>query len=290
MRKMMTFAVMVAMCFAAVSFAQTKKIDEKMNSVLWEISGNGLKESSFVLGTFHMMCEKDFQIKPKVFGALKKVQKVVFEIDYSNPKEIVEMQKMMLSEKKLSEQLSVDDANELNEILKAYGTTLEAVDDYSVQSLYSILGMKVIPCPQEEIRMYEIELLKIALKEGKAVGGLEKVVDQLAFLGKSYNLKEAMRQLKLGQAYEELSKEMIKGYINEDLVVLDKLLKDVRFMSVDQERWMLTERNIQWVDKDMPEMMSAGSVLFGVGSGHLMGDNGVVALLRERGYTVKPVY
>lgn len=290
MRKMMTFTLTVAMCFAAVGFAQTKKNEKKMNSVLWEISGNGLKESSFVLGTFHMMCEKDFQIKPKVLDALQKVEKVVFEVDYSNPAEIGEMQKMMFSERKLSEQLSVEDAKELNEILKAYGTTLEAVDRYSVQALYSILGMKVIPCSQEDIRMYEMELLKIALKEGMAVGGLEKVVDQMAFLEKSYNLKEAIRQLKLGQVYEELSREMVKAYIDEDLVELDKLLKDVRFMSVDQERWMLTERNIQWVEEDMPEMMSAGSVLFGVGSGHLMGDNGVVALLRERGYTVNPIY
>lgn len=290
MRKMMTFTLMVVLCVAAVGFAQTKKVDEKMNTVLWEISGNGLKESSFVLGTFHMMCKKDFQIKPKILEAVNKVKKVVFEVDYNNPAEIVEMQKMMLAETKLSEQLSVDEANELNEILQAYGTTLETVDRYSVQALYSILGMKVISCSQEEIRMYEVELLKIALKQGKTVGGLEMVVDQIAFLGKSYNLKEAIRQLKLGQVYEELSREMIKAYNGEDLVELDRLLKDVRFMSVDQERWMLTERNLQWVDKAMPEMMSAGSVLFGVGSGHLAGDNGVIALLRERGYTVKPVY
>lgn len=290
MRKMMTFTLTVAMCLATVGFAQTKKVDEKMNTVLWEISGNGLKESSFVLGTFHMMCKKDFQIKPKILEAVNKVEKVVFEVDYSNPTEIVEMQKMMLAETKLSEQLSVGEANELNEVLKSYGTTLETVDRYSIQALYSILGMKVISCSQEEIRMYEIELLKIALKEGKTVGGLEMVVDQIAFLGKSYNLKEAIRQLKLGQVYEELSREMIKAYNGEDLAELDRLLKDVRFMSVDQERWMLTDRNIRWVDKAMPEMMSAGSVIFGVGSGHLAGDNGVIALLRKRGYTVKPVY
>lgn len=237
-----------------------------------------------------MKCKKDFQIKPKVLDALKKVKKVVFEVDYSNPAEIVEMQKMMLADTKLSEQLSVDEANELNKILLAYGTTLEMVDKYSIQVLNSILRLKVISCSQEEIRMYEIELLKIALKEFKPVEGVEKVVDQLAFLGKSYNLKEVIRQLKLGRVYEELSKEMIKAYNGEDLAELDRLLKDVRFMSIDQERWKLPERNIQWVDKDMPEMMSTGSVQCGVGSGHLAGDNGVVTLLRERGDTVKPVY
>lgn len=34
MRKMLTFTLTVAMCLATVGVAQTKKIDEEMNSVL----------------------------------------------------------------------------------------------------------------------------------------------------------------------------------------------------------------------------------------------------------------
>lgn len=259
------------------------------NSVLWEISGNGLTQPSYLQGTMHMMCPKDFNIKQKTWDALDKAQRLVLEIDYTNTEEMLAMQKMMQADKKLSELLTAAQAEELTQIMKSYNTTLEAVDAYSPQALYSLIGQKATPCEQTEVKMFEIELLKKAAKSGKTFGGLEKVADQVSALRDSYDLEETMRQLKAGDEYAILAAQMTKAFNEEDLIALDKLLKDKRFMNAAQENLMLNQRNINWVSKTMPAMMQKESVLFAVGSGHLWGKEGVLNLLKENGYTVKPV-
>lgn len=59
-------------------------------------------------------------------------------------------------------------------------------------------------------------------------------------------------------------------------------------MSKEQQEIMLDGRNIDWLTK-MPEMMKTKSTFFAVGAGHLPGDKGVIKLLRDKGYTVKPI-
>lgn len=283
MKKLFFSILGLALLFTNLCFAQ------QQSSTLWEISGNGLKQSSYIQGTMHMLCAKDFQIKQKTFDALDKVQKLVLEIDYTNQAEMAAMQKMMQADKKLSEQLSSGEKEELKEILKSYHTTLEKVENYTPQALYSLIGQKAIPCPQSEVKMFEIELLTKAAKSRKTFGGLEKVADQIGALAGSYDMKETIRQLKAGDEYAILAQQMTKAFNDENLVVLDKLLKDKRFMSKQQENQMLNQRNINWVSKTMPAMMEKESVLFAVGSGHLWGKKGVIKLLQAKGYTVTPV-
>lgn len=38
----------------------------KTNSLLWEISGNGLQQSSYLFGTIHMICKEDFLLSETV--------------------------------------------------------------------------------------------------------------------------------------------------------------------------------------------------------------------------------
>jgi uncharacterized protein YbaP (TraB family) len=54
------------------------------------------------------------------------------------------------------------------------------------------------------------------------------------------------------------------------------------------EDLLLVTRNKNWIPV-MGEMMKTQPVFFAVGAGHLGGKNGVIALLRQEGYTVVPV-
>lgn len=285
MKKLFTVILGLTLLFTNLCFAQKSN----SNSMLWEISGNGLKQPSYLQGTMHMMCAKDFQVKQKTFDALDKVQKLVLEVDYTNKAEMAAMQKMMQADKKLSEQLSDKEKEELTEVLKSYNMTLEKVDSYTPQALYTLIGQKAIPCPQNEVKMFEIELLTKGAKTGKTFGGLEKVADQVNALSGAYNMKETIRQLKAGDEYAILAQQMTKAFNEENLVELDKLLKDKRFMSKAQENLMLNQRNMNWVSKTMPAMMEKESVLFAVGGGHLYGEQGIIKLLQAKGYTATPV-
>lgn len=260
----------------------------KNNSLLWEVSGNGLSKPSYIAGTFHMLCSKDFEIKPKVLRALEKSDNLVMEINYTDPAEMMLLQKMYNTDKKISDQLSPEEAEELNTILVKYGFDLKNIDSSSPQALYALLSTKATPCPQSEIKFYEMELLKKAMKDKKSIKGLEKVEDQMEAISKAYNLKSTIAQLKMDKEYEILYRQMIEAFKNENIQLLYSLFKDERFMNTEQEKIILTDRNQNWV-KIMPEMMEKESSFFAVGGAHLIGDNGLISLLQSKGYTVKPV-
>lgn len=278
------FAALLSAAFITAK-AQNRNTE---NSTLWEVSGNGLTESSYLAGTFHAMCSQDFEIKPKVMKALEKSNQFVMEINYTDPAEMTAMQKMYQTDKKLSDQLTPEEAKELDKVLADYGTDLKKMDHSSSQGLYALVSLKALPCPQTEIKLYEIELLKNALKNKKKVYGLEKVEDQMASINKAYDLKAVIGQLKIGKEYEVLFKEMIAAFKKEDVQSVYTSFRNDKIMNAQQEKAMLTDRNKNWAEK-MPEIMKKESSFFAVGSAHLMGENGIIKLLRSKGYTVKPV-
>ena len=54
---------------AAMIFTDARAQKPLENSILWEISGNGLKQSSYLYGTYHLLCPNDFKIKEKALNA-----------------------------------------------------------------------------------------------------------------------------------------------------------------------------------------------------------------------------
>ncbi|CAI8926477.1 TraB/GumN family protein [Chryseobacterium sp. IT-36CA2] len=288
MRNLIKLGLAVLLSLNSIKANAQSKNTNKDNSLLWEVSGNGLTKPSYITGTFHILCSKDFEIKPKVWDALKKSESFVMEINYTDQNEMASIQKMMAADKKISEQLTPEEAKNLDKILADYGTTLKNVDSHSSTALYSLVATKAIPCPQNEVKMYEIELLKTALQNKKSVSGLEKVDDQTSAISQAYDLKETITQLKLGNEYAIAAKKMTEAFKNENLKDLDQLIKNPKFMNKRQEKLVLTDRNKKWAEK-MPEMMKNQSSFFAVGSGHLWGENGLINLLKAKGFTVKPV-
>jgi uncharacterized protein YbaP (TraB family) len=84
-----TIAV-VLFIFSGTIHAQ-KKAPKLENSLLWEVSGNGLSKPSYLYGTIHMICGSDYFLSDKTKKAFEASEKLVLEIDMSDPKEMTEM-------------------------------------------------------------------------------------------------------------------------------------------------------------------------------------------------------
>lgn len=288
MKNLVKLGFAALMAIASINVTAQNKNADRENSILWEVTGNGLSKPSYITGTCHIMCSKDFEIKPKVLKALEKSDSFVMEINYTDPAEMIALQGMFQTNKKISDQLTAEEAKELDQILTEYGTNLKNMDSSSSQALYALISMKAVPCPQTEIKAYEIELMQAALKQKKSINGLEKVEDQLTSINKAYDLKEVIKQLRMGKEYETVLRGMVEAFKKEDVQSVYNLFKNDKFMNDKQEKAMLTDRNKNWAEK-MPEMMKKESSLFAVGGAHLMGENGIIKLLRSKGYTIKPV-
>jgi len=70
---------------------------DKSNTLLWEISGNGLQQPSYLFGTIHMICKEDFHISEIVKQKFNSSKQVYLELDMDDPQlQVTMMQQMQL--------------------------------------------------------------------------------------------------------------------------------------------------------------------------------------------------
>ena len=81
--------------------------------------------------------------------------------------------------------------------------------------------------------------------------------------------------------------KLMDVYRNQDLDKMQEMTAGEEGMS-DYIDLLLYNRNANWAKK-MPAIMKSKATLFAVGAGHLGGEKGVINLLRQAGYTVRPV-
>lgn len=272
----------IAFCWSFLSSAQTA---QPKNSVLWEVSGNGLKQPSYLFGTIHMICAKDFKMWPKAAAALAKSAQLTLEINMADPAQMAQAQQMAMSKTPLSQTLTEKQKADIEAILQKAGIgTLAQLDSFTLETIMSFVFMKSFGCP--DIKFYELELVNMAKERGKPVTGLETVAQQMEFLNQSFTDEEMIAYLKTIDP--AMCQEMVDEYTREDLNGIYQMMVKDESLSGASQKILLTNRNASWI-KAMPEMMQKQSVFFAVGSAHLAGELGVIKLLKQAGYTVKPI-
>src|SRR5688572_25667614 len=68
---------------------QKAKPTDPNNSLLWEVSGKGLTQPSYLYGTMHMVCEEDAKMSEGLKDAIKKSKQIYFELDMDNMEEMM---------------------------------------------------------------------------------------------------------------------------------------------------------------------------------------------------------
>ena len=274
----------IAVIFSLSTQAQTKA-PKLENSLLWEVSGNGLANPSYLYGTIHMICSADYFLSEKTKKAFDSSSKLVLEIDLSDPKQLSDMQQMAMGKEPLSKTLSAENLSKLDDILqKKTGMTIQQVDSFNLLTVMSLISMKSFGC--NDLKFYEMNFIEAAKQKNLPIKGLETVKDQFEAFGNAYSDTEMIAM------FEESSKEetakLVSKYKEEDINALFEITTDKRYTSEKTKKNILDNRNLNWL-KIMPELMKTESTFFAVGSAHLAGELGVINLLREAGYTVKPI-
>lgn len=273
----------------ALAFFATLSVNaQNESSLLWEIKGNGLENSSYVFGTIHMICEEDYIMTAVIENTLKNVDAYYAELDFSNMENMVEMQKALQANEPLSKRLSTEEYATLKKLLnETFGMDILHFENLSDAAIASTLTFKSFPCDSH--KMYEMELLQMALSSKKEMGGLETVQSQLEVMSNSFNPKAIIKLLEdFQQLKYESTNKMVELYKSQDIEGLLNFMNEASYMDEKTADMMLHSRNHNWIEI-MPDIMKNKSTFFAVGAAHLGGETGVIALLKQKGYTVTPV-
>ncbi len=267
---------------------------------LYKVSGNGLKESSWLFGTYHLLGNSYLDAFPSVIKAFQQAKGVVLEVRLSqaDPYRIAPL--MLMHDNSLSAMLDTAVYEMLSDDLhRFYGIRLQELDQMKPAMVSTMLMAAYAREWDSTVNQYGgkeldawFELLADSLK--KTVTPLESVDDQLKLLfldtEESKQAEDLVMLSRNIDRYGDNFRKLIHAYYAADLDSLWSGIQDeIRdSMPMDATRKLLEDRNEAWV-KQLPSLMRSGSQFVAVGAAHLAGPSGLVAALRRQGYIVEPI-
>lgn len=144
-----------------------------------------------------------------------------------------------------------------------------------------------------DVSQYIDMAVQLRAKEmGRPSMGLESVMEQMSFLF-DVPIAEQAKDLLETCMYIDFSEEMVsmlyEPYVNQDLAKIESLYFDSKVGNDEKENdRLVVRRNLNWVEK-LDNMMPEQACLVCVGAAHLIGEQGLLQLFRDRGYTVEPM-
>lgn len=264
---------------------------ELEKSLLWKISGNGLKHDSYLFGTIHITC--DATLDDNTLRALDNTKQLYLELDMDEKSMQMEMMQhiMMKDGAKLSTLLNSEDFKTVDEFLKKnLNMSAKLFDSFKPFMITTMLYPKMIDCPFQSV---ESVLMKVSKEQNEEIFGLETIEDQMkVFDNISYEI-QAEELVKMAKGNLEKDKDemnrMLKIYENKDIEGMLKMMDDSENkITSENQDVLLNNRNKNWIPI-MIKTMKDKPTFFGVGAGHLAGEEGVIKLLRKKGYKVEAV-
>ncbi len=268
----------------------TKQKDN--NTLLWEVSGNGLEKQSFLFGTFHLLCKDDIHFSKQLFEAVKASDEMYMELDMDDPATLMGglLYMNMKGGKKLQDLYSHEDYRRLQKYFSdTLNTPMMLFEKAKPYFLVALLYPKMMNCSSPA--GVEEELLKVAKENKKEIKGLETMQFQASVFDSipyEWQAKELLKNIDSFSVYKNEFEQMVNLYKRQDLYSMQNMLLKSEFGSDKYDDLLLNDRNKNWV-KQLKEIMKKESVFVAVGAGHLTGEQGLINLLKKAGYTVEPL-
>lgn len=264
------------------------------DSLLWEISGNGLKNPSYLFGTIHLISSEDFYISEATKNALNSTKLLVTEVDIKSLYSVNPAKLMLPKDSTLKDYMTEDDYNKVRDIyITKMHMTGDAFDNTLAKMLPVMLQQQItLLAFGDNTKSYEMEFIKLANKQKTENTGLETQEFQVNLLTKT-PVKEQVKVLiesvdSVDRDIREL-KHLIKLYKEERLEDIAAYMNsggNSEFSSQKDE--FLVNRNEDWIPK-IEELIKEKSCFIAVGAAHLPSEIGVIELLKAKGYSVKPL-
>ena len=278
----------ILFCLCVLTFELYAQADS--TTLLYEVSGLGLKMSSYVFGTIHVRDKRVFKLNDSVWYCFNKSDVIAGELSFDQKelKAFAANEMMMPNGKTLSSLLSAEEYHKV----KVYAKELLGWKAFIVDRIKPIFTVSLLSessVKSDEKYPLDIYLQEKGKKKKKEIVGIETVAEQMAAID-TISLTEQAEMLL------EYVNNPVKS--NEDVERIIKLYQQGRlldlyemvFLELDDktEAALLTKRNHVMVDR-VVEMMKTKSVFMAIGSAHLPGEEGVLHLLQEKGYKVRGI-
>ncbi len=273
-----------------------QKTDKPGN--FYAITGNGLTDTSWLFGTYHLVKSSYLNEVPAVMNAFKKSNGVVVELVIDSAKLPAIYTMGILKDKMLTDLLDKPFSDSLeSEVKNTLGVGLMQINNLKPINLALTLSMvylltdKDSPLKKHTGDAIDGYFADNGKRSGKKVTALETIEEQMDLLFNKLPDEEQVKQLKyfIRNKHEMIQQgnELINNWFSHDLDGMYEV-SEKGLQVFGNEDQLLKERNKKWM-KTIPALLNKESQFIAVGPLHLASENGLIKLLEQSGYKVTAI-
>ena len=278
MKKITTLLLIL---FSVVCFSQ-----QKYQSLLWEITGNGLEKPSYLYGTMHVSKKVAFRLDDVFYKALNESDCIALESDPTTWPGF--NYDMMISQIGYYNNYNSEFYTNLFKLAQPEEMAVRGSLRMDNNAVNAYLYRKNNASDNFEEETYlDMFIFQAGKKNNKNIYGLEDLAESRYLTTKAaYNPNKKDLDPWIQKLYAKENPYLIQEnlYRDRNLDLLDSIGAGVNTEFYREN--MLYIRNENMVIS-LEELMPSKSVFAGVGAAHLPGDKGMINMLRQRGYRVK---
>jgi uncharacterized protein YbaP (TraB family) len=275
----------------AVSAADLAERGPVTRHTLWKIEGG--RSTVHLLGSIHVLRRQNYPLERPIEDAFDEARVVAFEVDLDQARVAVAHEAAAGAEAKRSLRTDVSPA------------TYRSVVRYLEDAGYPPTVFDRLPPPFVAAALVQMQLRQLgfepewgvdayfhrrARKYGKTIIGLETVEEQRQAMG---GMGERGADELVQAALEDVAtlrttlRDLIRAWKGGELDRLQAIVNGSFAARPEVYRRVLVERNVRWVPKIEALMAGDEPALVIVGTGHLVGEDSVVAMLEAKGHLVR---
>ena len=294
--------IAVAVCLLSFSaYSQKTKVPPKhYPSLLWEITGKDLKKPSYLFGTMHVSSKMVFHLSDSFYLGIKNADVVALETNMGTWQEDFSRYDL--------------EGQGMYGYYSGWGSATGSPTDYltigtlRIPAYEKMIEMALYSSPSlinnflyrsyserasdfEEDTYLDLHIYQAGKKWGKQVCGVEDFDESMQLMKEAY-ADAAKEKVKKERSFDydgDFSfAKMEDAYRTGNLDLLDTINKVNSQSAAFDEKFLYKRNEIQ--ARSIDSILKTNQKLFvGVGAAHLPGQRGVIEMLRDMGYQLRPI-
>ena len=250
----------------------------------------------YIGGVIHLLRESDQPIPPEFDKAYNTSEILVLETDYDKM-EGPEFQQALMANavytdgRTLDSVISSETYKKLDEFCTKNGLSLISMNQYKPSTIMVVLTtteMQKLGVNQKGLDVYYHNKAKADKKSIAKLETIDKQIKTITSMGEGNESAFIQYSINEIDKIKVLFDELVKAWkTGNEIVLYELFLKELKKDFPKLFKAMFTDRNNNWMPQVEKYLITPETELMLVGVGHLLGQEGVIAQLKKRGYEVE---
>jgi uncharacterized protein YbaP (TraB family) len=284
--------ILTLVLLLALSAARSLGAQER--TLLWKVSEGD--KSIFLLGSIHYLRKENYPLNQAILDAFDASDRLVLEIDLQNtPAGAAQRLTLEKAVYRDGSNLAQNVSQETYQLASKRAAEL-GIDMQVVQPMkpwfvaMTMLAVKLQRMGLDPKLGVDHHLAERAKRDGKPTSGLETLEFQLGIFDQ---LSKREQELMLRETAGELEridknvKDIVESWLKGDGERLAALLLAGMRQYPELQQKLVIERNRRWLDQIAKLVEQGNNAMVVVGAAHLVGQEGIVDMLKARGFRVE---